>query len=515
MASKGKIHPEKKDDSSKSEIMHRFKTHPFLFGGTVFVLVIVIVAFVLVPAIVPGGRRGMPGGQWNMDDLVFGYYNKVPIKYVRDSYFYQVQQNLSRSQQLPAQDDPSYMYMIYQIWGRAYQETVVHMGILDEMKEAGYIAPESVVDREVAKQFQENGKFSAAKYRALDKSSQNALWRQVQESITSGYYLSDLMGVSAPSKEASFISSLASPRRTFELAVFPFASYPDSEVISYAKANASLFRTIHLSIITVNAGEREAKQVFDSVKNGTATFEEAAKTSSQDAYAEKGGDMGIRAANELAAEISDEQIREKVINLPKGELSDLVKVPSGWAFFRAEEPAMPMDINDQSQKERVRSYIMKNVRGQIEDWLIAEAEKFSAQVKETGFDKAITGGNIIKRNFGPIPLNYGNMALFATVKSAGVPEIENAGTDQFFWKAAFSTPLKSASKPFVLGNNVLVLYPLEESKAEENDIKLIEAYYPYRINESLDQEVRTYFLGSKKLDDRFNEEFGRIWKPNK
>ena len=106
------------------------------------------------------------------------------------------------------------------------------------------------------------------------------------------------------------------------------------------------------------------------------------------------------------------------------------------------------------------------------------------------------------------------MALFPAVKSAGVPELENAGTNQFFWKAAFSTPLKTLSKPFVMDNSVLVLYPLEESKAEENDIKLIEAYYPYRINESFDQEVRYYFLNNKKLDDRFNEEFGRIWKPN-
>ena len=405
MASKGKIHPEKKDDSSKSEIMHRFKTHPFLFGGTVVVLVIVIVAFVLVPAIVPGGRRGMPGAQWSLDDMVFGYYNKTPIKYVRDSYFYQVQQSLARNQQMPSQDDPSYMYMVYQTWARAFQETVVHVGILDEMKEAGYIGPESVVDREVAKQFQENGKFSAAKYRAMDKAAQNALWRQVQESVITRYYLSDLMGTSAPSKEASFISSMASPRRTFDLAVFPFSSYPDSEVVSYANANASLFRTIHLSSITVNSGEHEAKQVLDSVKNGTATFEEAAKTSSQDAYAEKGGDMGIRMAHELTAEISDEQAREKVISLPKGELSDLVKVTSGWAFFRAEEPVKAMDTNDTSQKDRVRSYIMKNVRGQIEDWLMAEAEKFSAQAKETSFEKAISSGSMIKRNFGPIPLN--------------------------------------------------------------------------------------------------------------
>ena len=507
MASRDKKQTEKYDDSFKSEIMHRLKTHPVLFVGTVVILIIVIVAFVFVPAIVPNARRG--------EDLTFGSYDKMPISYVRDNYFYQVQQSLSRDQQ-PSSDDPNYIFTVGRIWRQAFEETAIHLGMLDEVKQAGYIVPEDVVDRQVAElpMFSDNGRFSAVKYRAMDKTSRMNLWRQVQDSIAAQCYTSDFSSLKTASKEAAFISSMASPRRTFNIAIFPLSSYPDSEITLYAETNQALFRVVHLSRITVNSSEREAQQVLDSVKNGTSTFEEAAKTNSQDTYADKGGDMGIRMAYELVSEITDEQVREKIISLPKGELSDLVKVTSGWAFFRAEEAGHPADMNDPSQKDKIRNYIMVNSRGQVEDWTIGEAQKFCAQAKEIGFDEAVSAGNIAKNTFGPIPVNYGNSAIFGSVSSSGVPELASAGTNQFFWKAAFSTPLKSLSDPLVVGDNVIVLLPLEESNAEDNDAQFIEMYLPYWINAGMEQAFRVHFLTSDKLVDRFNETFWKIWGRN-
>jgi len=136
MASKEKKQSEKNtkaDNSDMSEIMHRLKTHPFLFIGTVVVLVIVIVAFVLVPAIVPGEAGG--GGE-----LIFGYYNKTPIKYVPNNYFYQVQQSLYQSQR-PNPEDPDFMSIMMSIWRRAFEEAAVRIAILDEMKQAGLLLP--------------------------------------------------------------------------------------------------------------------------------------------------------------------------------------------------------------------------------------------------------------------------------------------------------------------------------------------------------------------------------------
>jgi len=506
MASRDKKQSDKRDESVKSEIVHRLKTHPFLFIGTVVVLVIVIVAFVFVPAMVPNYRYGG-------EELIFGYYNKVPIKYVPNNYFYQYQQNLTRQSQQPATDDPSYIYAVGQIWGQAYEATVIHMGILDEMKQAGYVVPESVVDREVAMlpHFQENGRFSSTKFRAMDNNSRMNLWRQVQESLSTEYYTSDLWSLRTAENEPSFISSMASPRRSFDLVFFPMSSYPDSEVESYAEANAGLFRITHLSKITNYSSEREAQQILDAVKNGILTFEEAARTSSQDEYSEIGGDLGIRMAYELIYEIGNEQIRESIINLPRGSVSDLVSLSSGWAFFRVEEATRQADISDQSQKDKIRNYIMGYNRGHMEDWLESEAKKFTALVKEIGFDEAAAGANLNKQSLGPIPVNYGDSALFGSLSASGISELAGASSNQFFWRQAFSTPLNSPSEPIFVGNNVVILFPLEESIADDSTTELIEAYYPNWVGYGMDQVFRSYFMNNEKLDDRFSETFWRLW----
>jgi len=507
MASKNKKQLEKRDDSSKSEIMHRLKTQPLLFIGTVVVLVIVIVAFVVVPAIVPEARTS--------EDLVFGYYNRVPIKYVPNNYFAQVQQSLFQNYMPPA-DDPNYMYSFLQVWRQAFEEAVIYMGILDEMKSSGYVVPEVVVDRQVSElaQFQENGRFSATRYRALDNATRLNLWRQVQESIVVQTYLSDMNSLKANSNEASFIASMASPRRSFDVAIFPFSSYPESEVVSYTQANPALFRVTRLSRISISSGERDARRVLDTVRSGVSTFEETARASSQDWAADRGGDIGTLMAFELDYEIRNVEDRERVVNLARGELSDIIVTSSGWSFYRAEEVSQPVDVSDIAQMEKIRNYIMGNLRGRVEDWLIVEAERFTIRAREIGFSEAAEAGNINKNSFGPIPLNYGDSVLFGSVSSAGVPELTGASQNPLFWRTAFSTPINTIAAPLVVGDNVIVLLPLEEAVGEESEIEFIKSYYTYYVNTSTENSYRSYFLTNAKLDDRFYDMFWKIWDPS-
>jgi hypothetical protein len=408
------------------------------------------------------------------------------------------------------------MNTLANIWRQAFEEAAVRIAILDEMKQSGFIAPENVVDREMAELsvFQENGRFSSAKYRALDNSSRMNLGRQVQENYIVQTYMSDLNNIKSSSNEASFIASMASPKRNFDLAVFPLSSYPDSEVAAYAEAHTELFSVINLSRITIASGEREGRQILDSIKNGSTTFEEAARNYSQDWAAERGGDMGIIMAFELGYEITDEKARTGVLNLTRGELSELVKVSSGWSIYRVNEPVRPADLNDASEKNKIRNYLMSFTRGVIEDWIISSAEKLCSQARENGFDAAIDAAGLTKKSFGPIPLNYGNSALLSSIRTSGIQELENAGDNQFFWKAAFSTPLNSPSSPLVIGDNVIVLFPLEEISAEEDETEFIKSYYPYWISSAVADSFYIYFLSNKKMDDRFLETFYSLWGIN-
>jgi hypothetical protein len=517
MASKEKKLSNQEDNSSiQSEFIRRFKANPFIFIGTIVILVIVIIAFVFVPAIVPSA------GGLNVD-LRFGSYNKTPISYVQNGYFAQMRENIARYRQASI-NEGNYQIMLYQIWREAFEETVIHTGILDEMKQAGYTPPEEVVDREVAQlpQFLDNGRFSVSKYRELDNTTRMLLWHQVQESLAKERYSADITDLKVPSGETDFISAMASPTRTFDMAVFPLTSYPDTEVAAYGVNNADLFRVTHLSVITVSSGEQEAQKILDSIKDGTATFEDAARTYSLDGYAERGGDMGIKMVYELSTEIPGADERERVIGTAKGEYTPIVKVPAGWAFFRAEETPYPADTGDLSLLEKIRSYMTGFERGRIEDWFILEAQNLITLAGEIGFDEALIQKAVEKRSFGPLPLNYGGdnlyyngYGLFTALASFSVTELSSADTNENFWQEAFFTPLNTPSNPLVLGNYVVVLYPLEETSEDEEAVDSVKTIYSsYWLSYITTNSLRSYFLQSDKLEDRFYDVFSKYILPS-
>jgi hypothetical protein len=508
MASRGKKNPAPAGNSAKEEFIRRFKANPFVFIGTVIVLIIVIIAFVLVP-IVPSGELG------RAMDLNFGSYNKEPINYIPGGYFAQVQRNLEEYQRSSI-NESNYQMMTYQIWRTAFEETVIHTGVLLEMKAAGYTVPVKEVDREMAQLpiFQENGRFSPALYQARDDNTRLTLWRQIAESLSDERYRSDIMGLLKPAPEAAFIGRMALPTRTFDMTFFSAEDYPDSEVIAYGEEHSDLFRGVHLSKITITSSEREVQKILTSIKAGTSTFEEAAATQSQDGYAEKSGDMGIKLFHELSAEVPGAEDREKLLALEKGEYSDIIKLDSGWAFFRAEDAVAPMDLGDPATLEKIRTYIREFERGRMEDWAIARAEEFIAHVQESGFEGALIERSLEKRHFGPISVNYGEVDLFNTLSTLSIGELAGAATDENFWKTAFSTPLNTPSAPLVLGSYALVLFPLEENEADETVSQNIESLLSsYWLSSNMEQTLRSFFLNNEKFEDRFFDTFLKYFLP--
>jgi hypothetical protein len=517
MASREKKQLVREENPARGEWIRRFKTNPFIFIGTILILVIVIVAFVVAPAIVPeAGGSGV--------DLTFGYYNKVPISYVPGNYLANVQANYARYMQ-GSINESNYQTISQMIWRQAFEDTVIHVAILEAMDQAGYVAPETVVDREVAQlsQFQENGRFSAARYRSLSAADRIALWKEVRESIVKNRYLDDIFSLRLPSAEAGFVRAMSARTRSFSMASFSLDSYPDEEIAAYAESEPDLFRTIHLSRITITSSEREARQVLDSVKNGTQTFEEAARTQSQDSYAERGGDMGTQMAYELVSEAPDSAERETVIATTVGEYSPLVKVPSGWAFFRADEEPRAVDTEDPANIAKIRSYMRNFERGRMEDWLFAQARLLTDAAAEDGFDAAVAASGAQQRDFGPLPLNYGGVAitdsaqgknLFPALSAEQISELVPAESNENFWRAAFFTPLETPSEPLVVGDNVLVLYPKEEIIQDEADTEGIMTFYSTWVSSGAETSLRSYFMKSDKLEDKFFETYLRFLLPS-
>ena len=494
------------DEKNDSEMLRRFKSNPLIFIGSFFILILVIVAFVLPSSL------GMNSGGRDMD-LTFGYYDKIPISHVPGNYFSQYLNSVVQRQQNPL--DPENPFAYYSIWREAFEAATGHIAMIREMQKAGYSVPDKIVDREVAglPQFQENGRFSSTLYKRLDENSRLSLWKQVQESIVKDRYHSDITDLLQPPGESKFIGNMGATRRSFEMVTFSVDSYSDEEYEAFLSENPELFRSVHLSMITVGSGEREAQRILASIKNGETTFEDAARAHSQDPYKERGGDMGIKTAYEVDSDIPEEDARKKALALDRGEYSEVLKISSGWVFFRAEEAAQEADTSDPAILDKVGSYMRNYQPGVMQDRAIGHANDFIAYAQEFDFAEAVSHFNLQTRAFGPIPVNFGSIDLFPTIASQSVEELQGAATDENLWKTAFSTPLHTPSEPLVRGSNILVLYPTEEIEDEEAAGEITTMINAYWMRYMTAMSLQHSILNSPKMEDKFLDMYFRIYMP--
>ncbi|MDR0409439.1 MAG: peptidylprolyl isomerase [Spirochaetaceae bacterium] len=493
----------KPEHEEESEIQKRFKRHPFVFIGTVLVLIIVIIAFVLVPAIVPG--EGIASSQFT-----FGYWDKKPVAYSSGGFFASMREQYSNIARF-------YQISEYQVWRSAFEATVIRTAVLDIMNKSGYTPSKAIVDKRVAAlpQFQENGRFSAIKYKKLDAASRIKLWQDMSNDIIIERYHEDSGAIKSADAEADFFGRMVLPQRKFKFVGFSYSSYPDEEAAAYANKNPVMFKTLYLSRITVSSGEREAQAILNKIRSNETTFEDAARAQSEDNYADMGGDTGATMSYELSLEIPDEEQRVSVINLAKDEISEVIRVPSGWVFFRANEPSRPSDLQDAATLEKVRLFLMDNERGVIEDWLLAQAENFARQARTEGFDAAAASDDIDSYDFGAVPINYGDSPLFPAVSASQPPGLNGVETDENFWQTAFATPMGEPSRPIVLGgsnDNIVVLYPDEEIIDDADSVENSKTSFSgWWLSNQTQRSITNTILTSKKFEDNFVSTYFRLF----
>jgi len=493
--------------------------NPFLYAGTIVLFVVVVVAFVLVPA---GGGAAGSGSQGALE---FGRYAGKGIDYASGSYFAKQVQSLNDELRQQGLSEDNFQFFAYQVWRGAFERTVVRYAILDEMNRSGATLTEARVDAKVAENpsFQEDGVFSVSRYRSASLAEKLAIREATREDELTQAYYSDIMGTSTSSKEIDFVKSMAKETRTIEYAALPLSLFPDAEVQAWASANADLFRGLQLSRITASDSEAEAKKLFEKVKADPASFEAVAKESSKDGYADKGGTMGLKYFHEVAAELAEKADAEKLGSLEKGSLSDIFKTAAGsWTFYRAEAAALPADAKEPSLLAAARGYMLRNEKGKLEEWALAKAKGIAAAAGGgSGFAAAVKKEGLEIKSTGPFPLNYGDLAIsfygqslpvFGQIAGDGAEELLGASTNEAFLTAAFSTSPGSVAQPLVMGENVIIMSVKEAGSALDSDVASIEYYYPAVVQRAADSELREAILESPRLKDNFSDVFFKYFR---
>jgi parvulin-like peptidyl-prolyl isomerase len=485
--------------------------NPFIYAGTVLFLVVVIVAFVFFPTSVGAGGSG---------SISFGSFAGKPISYTQSSYMVREVQALSEANPASDSSDLGNQLRNYQIYRNAFELSVAHEAILNEVQAAGIVVPEEIIDQKMAAlpQFQENGAFSAHLYRQASSSQRLELRRQLKDDLLVQSFSSYVYGVRPSSKETEFIKAMAKDTRTIEYAAFPLSAYPETELAAWARTKVGDFERLKLSRITI-AKEADATALRKQLEGGLA-FAEAAKGKSTDSWASQGGDMGLRFKHELQADLATKADADKVATLAKGALSPVLKTSSGsFAIYRLDEAPVAADMADPAVIADARTYIMASERGKVEDWALAKAKDFAA-LPAKDFEANAKKEGLTVKSAGPFSIDYGDLQVNAygqatpiltPMDTSAAPELSGGSRNEKLLTAAFALAPGSVSEPLVLGDNVLVLRVKEAgSKA---DSSLIDLFYPYFFQTKIDEEVRASFLASPKLQDRFMDVYLKYFTP--
>jgi peptidyl-prolyl cis-trans isomerase D len=503
-----------------SEQPKKGSKNPLIYAGTIVLLVIVVIAFVFVPA--GGGAFGSRGG-----NLEFGRYDGKSISYAQNTYFATQVKQLNDSLRQSGISQDNYQFYAYQVWRGAFERTVVRTAILDSVKKAGGYVTEAKLDEKITElpSFQENGKFSVQRYRSASLSEKLSARDELRDDTLTELYYGDVVEASTPSsKEIAFVKEIAKDTRTIEYVAFPLSSFPDSEVSAWLRTNSATFKRLTLSRITLGSEESEALKIRKQIEDKTTTFEDAAKASSKDSYAEKGGAEGTKYFHEISADLAKKEDAEKLASLAKGQLSPAFKTVSGsWVLFRADADPSDPDPSDPTVVADAKEYMLRSERGKVEDSVVAKAKSFAATAA-SDFAKAAKAAGLATKSAGPFPMNYGDLSVYISMYRQSVPllalvagaenqELASASTNEKFLMAAFSVAPGSLSEPIIVGDNVIVFKVKEAGSALDGSASGLDIFYPYFYRTKAEYEARDSFLKSPLLKDDFSKVYLKYFMP--
>ncbi|HEY9055488.1 MAG TPA: SurA N-terminal domain-containing protein, partial [Rectinemataceae bacterium] len=474
-----------------------------------------IIAFVFIPS--------MGGGRSSGQAPVFGSWGGKQIKYTADSYFANQVSQINDYLKQQGLSEQNFQLYAYQVWRMAFQSAAIRTAIIATVQDAGFRVTERGVDSSIAKDqtFFEDGAFSLAKYNKTPMATKLAIRARTKEDLFVQRYYEDLYTISPSTAELAFVASMAKPQRKIEYVSVPLSSYPETEVASWVKANAELFSSLSLSRITVTSSESDAKKIRQQILDNKLSFEDAAKSHSQDAYADKGGDAGQVFFYSFQDDFSNKDDAKAVSALPKGELSQVYSLGGKtWAFFRLNQDMKPADLNSKAVLDEARAYIESKERGTLETWALAQAAKLVGGRDLNSFRRSAKAAGYTVSSAGPYIINLGNPTFYAynqqipLLSSPGAskdPALSSAETDEAFMTSLFSTAKGSVAKPLVMGDAVIVFAVTDDTEGTDDDAAMVKFAYPYFFQQSLDGQTRDILLKSDKFEDKFSDTFFKIF----
>lgn len=464
-----------------------------VFIGSILILLVVVISFILAPAL---GDLA----QANMGDIEFGSYGKEKITFsqLRNTPFQREIAQLTQNSTTQAD---------YGTIRRAFNTTVAKSAAVDQFDKNGYVVTKEQLDEAVLESavYDENGSFSPVLFKNTSESRKQEIKNEIERIIkiqsVENYTKREQKRSNAYLK---FIASLSNKKRNFKYVTLEYKDYPDSLVAEYGKANSSKFTEYEISMLTVEK-ESKAKEIIKKLEDESTTFADLAKEFSIDNFKDKGGKVsGKVARNRLEQYLN---IKDNALdNLKVGGEPVLIQGEENYILLNLDAEATEADFSIKDTVNKVRSYMLENERGIIEDYFIEQTSNINGNLLALGKEVKETG---------LFSLNYGaNQLITSSINYVSRDPIFNkAVSNENFFETLFKLKKGAISEPIVLGDSISV-FSLKEEVIEEpensyiyNAISAILGNYKSLVSEDL-------ILKSDNFEDKFQEGYAQITSGN-
>lgn len=483
-------------------------------GNSVFKLIGLIVVGLAVVGLIFSSVFSGRGGQ---NSLVFGSYGDRDIIYASDNSFGQAVVNTMANYNAGVeQDNQFYTFIRYMAWQEAFSSVVFNTAIAYHLDKSGYDPSSRAVDRRVIEygRYRTNGEFDEEKYLSASPALKEADRELMREQLTLSTWGEDVLDHQYHSSaQLDFLWDMRAEESTFDYISIPFTEFPDEEVIAYALENSGIFSRLPVSRITVDTEETATEVLgsYEERKQEMDAFSGLAGEYSKDAYAEAGGSMGATDYYNII-EIIGSDNTETVFALSEGEVAGPFETDYGWMVFRVDGEVETTDLTE--RVDDVRSYMLQNEVGIIEDLILARAEElrvkaiasgsFSETMTEEGFEVQVTSA---------FPVNFAADSLVGnSPENSGDPILSGTASSDDFWnKIVPLTKVGEISSPVVLNGSVAIFSLLSTDTQESFDYW--DSLVDYEVARSRQNDFRAAVVSpeSKLFHDDFSAAYDRIF----
>lgn len=468
---------------------------------SIIMLVFVVVAFGLSPL------AGAFGG--SNSDLIFGYYDEEPISFAYNNYFYNQRESIAQNWDGQA-DDANYEYQVYQIWKQAYDNTVMHIALMQEAEKSGLIITESAIDRYLLDNgpyINSEGEFDPQLYSSVSDVTKKNIRDEVKESILTQTLLDDLFGSYISPAELEFIDSMGRNEKEFDYLVFPLTQYPEEQTRAYGESNAIEFTTLEISIITLSGeNQQEAESIYNRIANSEILFEDAARTYSLDTYADNGGEVGTNYFFAMRENFNNEEDLNAVFSLKSGEISSLLETPYGYNIYRVNKtPELP-DFANEETLSIVKNYLIARERGIVEDYITTEATNLIASYQNDISAAALEAGLDIFSTTAT-PINFGSSLFLGSFLYSDTEQyLANLENTESALSKIYNTEEGNFSEPIITNSGVLFAF-CKTDLVNEGNLETLSMIYPYIAPQVQQSDFTNSIFTSEKFEDNFIQVF--------